>query len=313
VEKTPQNADFLHLDNEFSMKKHLALSLFTLSLRVFCPGQTTIQQLKQQIQASLHGPTATYAVAFKDLSTGEELLINEQEIFHAASTMKTPVLIEVFRQVKEGRLSLNDSVLVRNEFKSIVDSSSYSLSAADDSELKLYDLIGKKRTLKDLVNDMITYSSNLATNMVIGLVDAKNVMHTMHELGANHIQVLRGVEDSKAFEKGLNNTTTAYDLMIIFEKIGRGQAVSPAACRDMIEILLHQHFNTIIPARLPREVKVAHKTGNITGVLHDSGIIILPDGHQYVLVLLSKNIESDEAATNIMAGISEMIYKHVSR
>ena len=295
------------------MKKYLVLPLFTLGLTVFCPGQTTIQQLKQQIQASLHGQAAVYAVAFKDLSTGEELLINEQEIFHAASTMKTPVLIEVFKQVQEGRLSLSDSVFVRNEFKSIVDSSSYSLSPADDSELKLYDLIGKKRSLKDLVDDMITYSSNLATNMVIGLVGAKNVMRTMHELGANHIQVLRGVEDSKAYEKGLNNTTTAYDLMIIFEKIGRGKTVSPAACRDMIEILLHQHFNTIIPARLPGEVKVAHKTGNITGVLHDSGIIILPDGHQYVLVLLSKNIESDEAATNTMAGISEMIYKYVSR
>jgi beta-lactamase class A len=215
--------------------------------------------------------------------------------------------------VKERRLSLSDSILVRNEFKSIVDSSAYTLSASDDSELKLYDLIGKKRTLKDLVNDMITYSSNLATNMVIGLVGAKNVMRTMHELGADHIQVLRGVEDSKAYEKGLNNTTTAYDLMTIFEMMARGKTVSPAASREMIEILFHQHFNTIIPARLPKEVKVAHKTGNITGVLHDSGIVFLPDGHQYVLVLLSKNIESDEAATNIMAGVSEMIYKYVSR
>ena len=138
-------------------------------------------------------------------------------------------------------------------------------------------------------------------------------MHTMRELGANHIQVLRGVEDSKAYEKGLNNTTTAYDLMIIFESMARGKTVSPIASRQMIDILLHQHFNTIIPARLPEEVKVAHKTGNITGVLHDSGIVFLPDGHQYVLVLLSRNIESDEVATNVMAEVSEMIYKYVSR
>jgi len=138
-------------------------------------------------------------------------------------------------------------------------------------------------------------------------------MNTMRELGANHIQVLRGVEDGKAFEKGLNNTTTAFDLLVIFEAMAKGKAVSPGASQQMIDILLHQQFNKMIPARLPTTVKVAHKTGNITGVLHDSGIVFLPNGHSYVLVLLSKNIDNEETASNLLAGISEMIYKFVSR
>ena len=283
----------------------LSISIMTASLTL---AQNDIQQLKEQIRSGISNQ-GVIAVAFKDLSTGELILINELEYFHAASTMKTPVLIEVFKQARQGRFSLKDSILVKNEFKSIVDGSPYALNPADDSEQKMYALIGQKKALLDLINDMIIYSSNLATNIIIELVGAQNVMKTMGDLGANQIQVLRGVEDSKAFEKGLNNTTTAKDLLIIFEAMAKGKTVSPAASQQMIEILLHQQFNKIIPAKLPPDVKVAHKTGSITGVLHDSGIVFLPDGHRYVLVLLSKNIESEEAATNLLAGISEMIYQ----
>ena len=294
------------------MNNLLLAIFFSLTLTAQVNAQTDVQQLKEQIKSFIANQ-GTISVAFRDLVTGEEIMINESETFHAASTMKTPVLIEVFKQAKEGKLSLSDSIRIRNEFQSIVDGSMYSLNPADDSEQKMYGLVGKKKALKDLVNDMIIYSSNLATNTVIELVGAKNVMNTMRELGANHIQVLRGVEDGKAFEKGLNNTTTAFDLLVIFEAMARGKAVSPGASQQMIDILLHQQFNKMIPARLPTTVKVAHKTGNITGVLHDSGIVFLPNGHSYVLVLLSKNIDNEETATNLLAGISEMVYKYVSR
>jgi len=294
------------------MNNLLPAIVFSLTLTAQVNAQTDVQQLKEQIKSFIANQ-GTISVAFRDLVTGEEIMINESETFHAASTMKTPVLIEVFKQAKEGKLSLSDSIRIRNEFQSIVDGSMYSLNPADDSEQKMYGLVGKKKALKDLVNDMIIYSSNLATNTVIELVGAKNVMNTMRELGANHIQVLRGVEDGKAFEKGLNNTTTAFDLLVIFEAMAKGKAVSPGASQQMIDILLHQQFNKMIPARLPTTVKVAHKTGNITGVLHDSGIVFLPNGHSYVLVLLSKNIDNEETASNLLAGISEMIYKFVSR
>ncbi|WP_315822413.1 serine hydrolase [Paraflavitalea speifideaquila] len=254
----------------------------------------------------------TYAVAFKDLTTQTTLFINADTSFHAASTMKTPVLIEVYKQAAAGRLSLQDSILVKNEFHSIVDSSTYSLNPDDDSEKKLYTLIGTKRTLYDLVYDMIIMSSNLATNIVIELVEAKKVTQTMRDLGANSIQVRRGVEDSKAYQQGLNNTTTALDQLVIFEKIATGQAVDSASSQAMIKILLDQQFNEVIPARLPKEVKVAHKTGNITGVQHDAGIVFLPDGRKYVLVILSKGIKNEKAAITAMAGVSELIYQYVT-
>jgi beta-lactamase class A len=277
-----------------------------------CSQPMTTATVKKQITDRFSKETGVFAVAFKDLSTGEEILINEREKFHAASTMKTPVMIEVYKQAAEGKFSLNDSMVIRNEFKSIVDSSLFSLSPEDDSDKELYKHVGEPRTISALVYDMIIVSSNLATNMVIELVNAKNVTQTMRGLGADSIQVLRGVEDSKAYEKGLSNTTTAYDLMVIFEKMAAGHTVNPEASKAMTDILLDQRFNDIIPARLPKEVKVAHKTGDITGVRHDCGIIILPDGRKYVLVLLSKKLEKPDAGIAAMAEVSELLYNFVT-
>jgi beta-lactamase class A len=238
-------------------------------------------------------------------------LLNEHESFHAASTMKTPVMVEVFKQAADGKFSLTDSIVVKNEFKSIVDGSVYRLSPEDDSEQDLYQQIGKQKTLSSLVYDMIIVSSNLATNIVIEKVGAKNVTKTMRDLGADDIEIRRGVEDSKAYEKGMNNTTTAYDLMLLFEKIANEEMVSRVASQAMIKILLDQRFKDIIPAKLPAGVKVAHKTGSISGVHHDSGIVFLADGHKYVLILLSKNLEDEKSAIEAMATVSEILYQYV--
>ena len=271
-----------------------------------------LRTLQSDIDKELSGKKGTFAVAFKDLKTGREIKINDKETYHAASTMKTPVMIEVYKQAAEGKFSLSDSLELKNEFKSLVDGSPYSLDSSDDSEYELYKHIGEKRTISALLYQMIIVSSNFATNLIIQKVGAQNVTQSMRQLGAKDIQVLRGVEDNKAFEKGLNNTITAHDLMLIFEKIAKGEAVSANASQAMINILLDQKFNEIIPALLPTDVKVAHKTGSITHVHHDSGIVILPDGRKYVLVLLSKDWDDEKLTVQTMANISLLIYKYVT-
>jgi beta-lactamase class A len=276
-----------------------------------CSSKPTIDELKRQIQTTLDQQKGEFAVAFKDLGTGEELLINEHTLFHAASTMKTPVMIEVYKQAADGKFALNDSLTIKTEFNSIVDST-FSLSPDDDSEHDLYSLAGKKTTISDLVYRMITLSSNLATNILIDHIGATNVTQTMRTLGANDILVLRGVEDGKAFRAGLNNKTTAFDLMVIFEKMALGETVSPQASEEMIKVLSAQEFNTIIPAKLPKDVKVAHKTGWITGLNHDSGIVYLPDGRKYVIVILSHKLENEEQALMGMADVSAAIYSFVT-
>ena len=272
--------------------------------------QSNIEKLTAEIKNKLDSAKGIYGLVYKDLQTGENIFYNEKENFHAASTMKTPVMIEVFKQAEEGSFSLDDSILVKNEFKSIVDSSLYRMDISEDSGENLYQFIGGKKTIRQLVYDMITVSSNLATNILIDLVHAENVMRTMKEIGAENIKVLRGVEDIKAFEKDLNNTTDAFDLMLIFEKIAIGEIISEKACSEMIDILLNQEFNSRIPALLPSDVKVAHKTGSITGIEHDGGIVILPDGRKYILVILSKGIPGSKLKTNIQAELSRMIYDY---
>ena len=271
-----------------------------------------LKTLQSDIEKELSGKKGTFAVAFKDLKTGRQINLKDKETFHAASTMKTPVMIEVYKQAGEGKFSLNDSIELKNEFKSIVDGSSFSLDSTDDSEFELYKHIGEKRTIAALLYQMIIVSSNFATNLIIQKVGAENVTQSMRALGAKDIQVLRGVEDNKAFEKGLINTTTAHDLALIFEKIAKGETVSAEASQAMINILLDQKFNEIIPALLPPGVKVAHKTGSITHVHHDSGIVILPDGRKYVLVLLSKDWEDEKQTIQTMANISLLVYKYVT-
>lgn len=269
-----------------------------------------IERLKTELKSEFQKVPGTFAVAMEDLQTGRTLFINERGMFHAASTMKTPVMVEVFKQAKRGTVRLDDSVLVKNEFRSIVDSSHYSLDLGDDSDDSMYKRIGSKATVRELVYHMITVSSNLATNLLIDLVDAKNVTATMRQLGARDIQVLRGVEDGKAFEKGLNNSTNAYDLMVIFRAIAEGNAVDSNACRAMVEILFDQKFRDKIPALLPKEIRVANKTGDITGVEHDSGIVFLPDGRSYVLVILSKDLNDAAAGKRAIATMSKKIYDY---
>jgi beta-lactamase class A len=283
----------------------IACACLLLILLVSCNQRGDITK---ELTDTLNKTKGNYALAFKDLQTGEEILINEHKMFHAASTMKTPVMIEVYKQAAAGKFNLSDSILVKTEFKSIVDST-FSLSTTDDSEFELYKVAGQKRPISELVYKMIILSSNLATNILVELVDARNVTQTMREIGAKDIQVRRGVEDKKAYRAGLNNQVTAYDLMLIFAAINDGKV---KGSDDMIRVLLDQEFNTIIPAKLPKDVKVAHKTGWLTGLNHDSGLVILPDGRKYVLVILSDSVEDEKAAIENMATASKMIYDFVN-
>jgi beta-lactamase class A len=265
--------------------------------------------LEKKIEELIRASGAeTVAVAYYDLGTGRELLINPDENFHAASTMKVPVMMEIFRQAAAGKLSLDARIPIKNDFTSIVDGSHYSLTADSDSESSLYGRVGQTETIRELMRLMITVSSNFAANLLIERVTPERVMDLMHSIGAKNIRVLRGVEDGKAFEKGLNNTTTARDLMIILRRIAERRAVSERASDEMIKIMLDQKFNEGIPAGLPNDVRVSHKTGSITKINHDAAIVYPPNRKPYVLVVLTRGIEDEKRAHKLIADISRVVY-----
>jgi len=274
-----------------------------------CDKKIDYNTLEKKIISKFNNETGNFALAFKNLDDGKEILINENEIFHAASTMKTPVMIEFYKQLHQGKLSLEDTLQIKNKFKSIVDGTIYKLSEFDDSDKNTYNKLGQYYSINNLIYEMITISSNFATNILIEYIGANNVTKSMKEIGALNINILRGVEDIKAFELGLNNTTSAKDLLIIYEKLAKGKIINNESSAIMIDILKDQKYDDIIPKYLPKDIEIANKTGMITGVHHDSGIVFLKDGKKYVIVLLSKNMSDMESGTEMMAKISELIYK----
>ena len=291
------------------MKRSIICMVFTMSIA----SSQSRNDLLRDLDSLCAESGGAVSIAAEHLDTGERILISENDMYHAASTMKTPVMIEVFRQAAEGKFRLDDSIVVRNDFRSIVDGSPYSMDLGEDSDDSVYNLIGKPTTILFLIRHMITVSSNLATNILIELVDARKVTETMRTLGAKDMNVLRGVEDGKAFQKGLNNETNAIDLMTIFKAIAEGKAVGAEEDKAMVDMLLAQRFRSKIPALLPEGVRVAHKTGNITGVEHDSGIVFLPDGTQYVVVILMSKLKENATGVRVAAKISRRIYDYFAQ
>ncbi|HEU0054066.1 MAG TPA: serine hydrolase [Longimicrobium sp.] len=277
------------------------------------PEMPTLEAEIRSIIARAAGDTAEVSVALRDLATGDSLLVDAHTVMHAASTMKVPVMLELFRRAEAGELSLDDSVAIRNEFRSIADGSTYALSPADDSDSTLYARVGGRATTRELIGLMITRSSNLATNLLIDAADPRRIERTMASLGAGEVKVLRGVEDGPAFRAGMNNTTTAYGLMRVMEAVATGRASSERSSHEMMEILARQEFTDMIPAGVPPGTRVASKTGNITRIQHDAAIVVPPNHPPYVLVVLTRGFADAGAAKAAGREISRAVYRHLSQ
>ncbi len=254
---------------------------------------------------------ATVAVFLRDPVTGLRLEQNPDLRFHAASTMKVAVLIELGRRIDAGALRWDDSLPVKNQFASIVDGSPYTLDPASDSDSTVYAAIGTRWTIRQLATRMIVRSSNLATNLLVERLGAPRITATIRRLGADSMVVLRGVEDGKAYDKGLNNTTTARDLATLLFAIAEGRAARPATCRELLAILEAQEFNDGIPAGLPAGTRVAHKTGEITATWHDAALVYPAGGKPFALVVLTRGIPDRSRGVGLHADLARLVWSEV--
>ncbi len=292
------------------MRTLFVISVLSIFLTACQPAQSPdlMSKLDTEIQAVLATePEAVVGIAVRDAAKGVRYDHQSGRLFHAASTMKVPVMIEVFRQASLGRFAMDDELDVVNSFRSIVDSSFYSIE--DDSDDAIYERLGGKMTIDELVYQMITVSSNLATNLLIDFVSADSVQHTSEELGIQKMEVLRGVEDLKAYELGMSNSATAADLAVLMEALRDGKAVSEEADAKMIDILLAQAFNEMIPAGLPPSMRIAHKTGQITAIHHDAAIIYPAEEAPYVLVILIEGLRDDSRSGKLGADLAGTVHR----
>src|SRR5438874_637356 len=246
-------------------------------------------------------------ISFFDSETTIQWSFNADQYFHAASTMKLAVLLGVFREIDRGTLALDSPVHVRNRFTSIVNQEPFMLDLGRDADPDVYGHLGKTLTVKELAYWMITKSSNLATNLLVDVIGIETIQFALDELDIDGVRVLRGVEDQAAFDAGLNNEVTANGLLKMLRSIADGKAFSEEACRQMLEILLDQQFRSGIPAGLPKAARVAHKTGNISTVHHDAGIVYIDDRKPYVLVILTQ-FPAEKTRGTAVADVSRDIF-----
>ena len=255
---------------------------------------------------------ATVAVFLSDPVSTFLVTVNPDLRFHAASTMKLPVLLELGRRIDAREMGWTDSIPVKNSFASIVDGSPFALDRSGDGDSTVYGSLGMRLPLRQLAHRMIVRSSNLATNLLIERLDATRVTGTIRRLGADSMLVLRGVEDGKAYAQGLNNTTTARDLSTLLLALAGGRALRKETTAELLAILEAQEYNDGIPAGLPPATRVAHKTGWITATWHDAALVF-PAGQArpYALVILSRGIPEQARGMALQADIARMAHEAI--
>ena len=279
------------------------------------PAATRERALRTQIEKieSESGAKAI-AVALHDGETGLELHYKADKWFHAASTIKVPILLGVFAAIDRGELLPHSRVHVRNRFLSVVENIPFRVESGRDANSAVHNAIGKMMRVDELAYHMITTSSNLATNLLLGVIGPDAVNRTLKELDVDDgIDLKRGVEDELGFDKGINNMVTADGLLRILVLLSEGKAFSPALSRRMMDILHGQEFNQGIPARLPKGTRVAHKTGEISTVAHDAGVVYLPKRKPYVLVILTEWEPESSGRSRTIAALSHTIYEFLTQ
>ncbi len=259
--------------------------------------------------AAADSGAAAVAVAFHDLATGTGGALDEDRWFHSASTIKLAVLVSLFATIDREGLTGQARVHVRNQFTSLADGRYFRVEPGRDGNTRVHDHVGRTMRVEDLARHMIVTSSNLATNVLVELLGPESIRGELDHLGVAGIEFRRGVEDERAWAVGINNRVTAGGLLTLLRLIAEERVISPDACRQMLDILHDQRFVAGIPAGLPDEARVAHKTGEISTVAHDAGIVYLPEHDPYIVVILTEWDREGDAAPRraLIAEISRLV------
>ena len=248
-------------------------------------------------------------VALHDCETGRGFSCEGDRPFHAASTIKVAVLLAIYKLAEEGRIRLGDTLHVRNRFRSHVGGEVFRVAANRDGDGEVHGRLGRSMRVHELARAMITRSSNLATNLLLDYIGLAEVRRILGEAEIEGVEIARGVEDTRAFEAGINNRVTPNGLVRLFRLLCGGRFIRQPTREQMLDVLHAQEFNSMIPEKLPKGARVAHKTGEISTVCHDAGVVFLPGRKPYVLAILTEMPASVQTRTGPVAEISRAIYE----
>lgn len=275
------------------------------------PSRRDSEPLRQRLEALEREAGANaLAVAVHDTETGEDFGMQPDRWFHSASTIKVAILLGVFGAFHRGTLFPQSRVHVRNRFYSAYDGHAFRVQSDRDANSTVHSSIGKTMRVGELAHHMIVTSSNLATNLLLDLVGVEPIQRLLDEFGIEGIDLRRGVEDERAFDHGISNRVTARGLASLLAAIVDHRTFTPELSDGMLAILHEQEFRSGIPARLPKGSRVAHKTGEISTVAHDAGVVFPPDRKPFVLVVLTEWDPEGGKRMNLIARASRAVYDH---
>lgn len=274
------------------------LILLTLPVATVLAGEKT---LEDRIRALVKAHKGKVTVAVKNLKTGEVFFLDAEEAMATASLIKFMVMIEVYQQVAEGKIKLSDMVTLKEKDK-----------VPGSGILTYHFSEGASFALRDAVRLMIVYSDNTATNLVLDKIGIEATAKRMKEWGFPSTKINAKVFlgsttsiDKEATKKFGLGSTTAKETVLLLEKLHEGKLVSPEACKEMIGHLKKCEDKTKLKRLLPKGTEVAHKTGTVSDVKTDAGIIYAPSGPLAVCVLTWGNADKrfvDDNEANILIG-----------
>lgn len=274
------------------------------------PRQDALDALHLRLDALERSSGArAIGIAVYDTATHASFRRHAERWFHAASTIKVAILLGVFASIHRGWLLPQSRLHVRNRFLSAVDGQPFRVASERDANAGVHASVGKTMRISELSLHMIATSSNLATNLLLDLVGLDTVQQALDELRVDGIDIRRGVEDERAFERGINNRVTADGLVQLLRLIAEDRAFSPELSREMMDILHAQEFKNGIPARLPPAVRVAHKTGEISTIAHDAGVVYPPNRKPYVIAVLTEWAPDASGRKQTIAEASHAVYE----
>jgi beta-lactamase class A len=222
---------------------------------------------------------------------------------YSASTMKLPVAMAMMRKVEAGELALDQPVTVHNDFESAA-GGRFGVSADYDDSPTTWTKLGTQVPLGWLATEMITVSSNLATNLVLEQV---GVAAAHAELGSGPSAIRRGIDDIPARRAGISNEMSPAGLAAVLVAVGNQEGASGDYLRDL---LAGNQWNGEIPALLPAGTRVEHKNGWDTRIRHDGGIVRPPDADPFVLVVCTTSDLADADAQKLIASIALEAWNH---
>jgi beta-lactamase class A len=254
-----------------------------------------------QLQAALTSvgahARARLAVEVKDLNTGYTSGYNMNAVMPAASTIKIPIMVEVFRQMEAGKFDLNRRVEL---FASDRDWGSGDIAGSP---------AGATFPVSTLLEQMITVSDNTAANMLIRLVGRRNINATMRELGLHHTHLADYIRTAEWSVRTTLRTTPS-DMVSLLSDMAKNKLIDEWSSKQMIAILEHQEINTLLPVPLP-DIPIAHKTGSFNDTLNDVGIVYADA--PYVIAVMTTDLPSLPVGRSLIRHISKVAYTNLER